>query len=479
MHHRSIVCLLLLGACDHDGSDYNDPIPVVTDDRVALAEDESFRLLDLAVNDVDVNAITVVEMPAHGTITMAGEYVPEPGYFGPDRFVYAGKYLSYGSVEDAPRAVVEIDIASDGIAFEHSKLVGETNANDMAAGDFDGDGRVDLVTCNVQRNEMTVFRNLTTGEGAYMLEPYVFEGGPQPIAIAVADVDGDGRLDVVTAANNGVMIYRNLTVGPLAFAGPVVLGAGLVVTDVVATDLDGNGTVDVAAIESGSTYPYPARMHVWANQGNLVFATDLVYSTPKSPTDIVAVDADADGRDDLAVLAADQLSLFVNATTSGLAFAARVDRGTGPQPLSLFLADLDEDGHRELGVQHNYGSLWIYANRGAASPIFEAARVIELPYATTLVQPAEIDGDGKLDLVGAAGGAAPFSFLANRSQPQVFAFDVAEANVSDIATRKLANFASPTALSFVELDGVAPLEIVVASKAASGGTAGLRVLFGR
>ena len=349
----------------------------------------------------------------------------------------------------------------------------------MAAGDFDGDGRIDLVTCNYQRNEMTVFRNVTTGQGAYALEPHVFEGGVQPIGLAVADVDGDGRLDIVTAAKNGVTVYRNITVGPLAFAGPVVLGSGLMMNDVVATDLDGNGTVDIAAIENGTSYPYPAHLHVWANQGNLVFATDLVYATPANPTDIVAVDADADGKPDLGVLAKDQLSLFINATSSGLAFAARVDRGTGPEPLSLFLSDLDGDGHAEIGVQHRYGSLWIYANRGAASPSFEAARAIELPSATYLVQPAEIDGDNVIDLVGVAGGNAPFSFLTNKSEPQMFAFDVLEANVSDVATLKTANFASPTALVFVELDGVAPQEMVVASKSGSSGTAGLRVLFGR
>jgi hypothetical protein len=62
----------------------------------------------------------------------------------------------------------------------------------------------------------------------------------------------------------------------------------------------------------------------------------------------------------------------------------------------------------------------------------------------------------------------------------MFAFDVAEANISDVGTLKLANFATPTALAFVELDGVAPQEMVVASKASgSGGTLGLRVLFGR
>lgn len=481
MSQRTLVSLLLAAAaaCDHGDDDYIEPVPVVVDDNVALMEDEPLQLSELGANDTDVNTITVVEQPQHGTISMTGDYVPEPGYFGHDRFVYAGRYASYGPLDDAPRATVEIDIASDGIAYEHSKLIGETNANDMAIGDFDGDGRIDLVTCNAGGNVMTVFRNVSTGEGNYALEPHIFEGGVQPGGLAVADIDGDGKLDIVTAAKNGVSVFRNITVGPLAFAGPVVLGSGVNMTDVVATDLDGNGSVDIASIENGSTYPYPARMHVWANQGNLVFATDLVYTTPSSPTSIVAVDADADGKSDLAVLADDQLSLFVNATTSALAFAARVDRATGPDPLSLFLADLDGDGHPEIGVQHKYGSLWVYANRGAASPTFEAARAIELPAQTYLVQPAEIDGDGVIDLVGVAGGSAPFSFLANRSQPQEFAFEVAEAKISDVATLKMANFASPTALIFVELDGVAPQEMVVASKAGASGTAGLRVLFGR
>jgi hypothetical protein len=486
---KPLLCLLLaVAGCTDEYTDDgygNDQLPVANDDHIMLAEDHGLMLSSLRDNDVNVGIIEVLEMPEHGTIA-GGNYTPYPGYFGPDRFTYKGKYTQYSS--GVAQATVYVLIGSDGIAYEHSSLLADGNAHDLATGDVDGDGKIDLVTCNSQLNEMTVFRNTTTVEGNFSVDRYRFEGGAQPIRVALADLDGDSRVDVVTAAYDGLAIFRNVTApqGPLAFAAPQRLG-NFISYGVVVADIDGDGIQDLAALESAGTWT-DGKLHVWLNRsspGAFSFGTSTNFPTPSAPIRIVAVDADDDGRADLAVLGDEKLALFVNATSIGAtvpAFAARIDRGTAPYPINLFVVDLDGDARREIGVLHKYGYLWIYANRtsGPQPPSFEAARVVEVPYYTAQVAPAELDGDGVIDLVGASGGDSPFSFLQNRSLPQSYDFELAEAKVADIATRKLAGFAEPTAMAFVDLDGVAPLEIVVASRyGGSGtGTAGLRVLFG-
>lgn len=485
MSRSSLLLAIALAACT-DGSDDGSIYPPATanDDQVTLPEDQELALLSLADNDLDVNWVEVVDMPQHGTVEY-GKYIPQPGYFGPDQFTYRGRYSEYGG--EPAMATAHLTIASDGIAYEQSRMLAETEAGDLAAGDLDGDGKLDLVTCDRQLNEMVVFRNTSSGEGQYAVEPFRFEGGEAPARLAVADFDDDGRLDVITATYEGLAIFRNVTEpqGPLAFAAPVQLGSGITY-GVAAADLDGDGLTDLASIESVNSY-YDGELHVWLNEstaGVFAFGADTVFATPPAPTRIASVDADDDGRADLAVLGDDKLSVFVNATTLGAtvpAFAARIDRGTAPDPVSMFLVDLDGDSRREIGVLHRYGALWIYANRAAAAqtPSFEAARVLDVPYATVLVAPAELDGDGVIDLVGASGETAPFSFLQNRSQPQDYQFELAQAKIADVATRKAASFASPTALSFVDLDGVPPLEIVVASAGGiTSASSGLRVLFG-
>jgi len=483
--HKSVVWLLVVAACSSEYSDDSaNPTPVANDDHIMLAEDQSLKLTALMGNDTDVGHVEAVDKPLHGTVSN-GEYIPEPGYFGADKFTYEGRYQQYGG--SGSRATAYILIASDGVGYERSSLLASTDANDLAIGDLDGDGKIDLVTCDTSRNEMTIFRNTTAAEGQYAVEEHPFEGGTSPVGVAIADLDGDGRLDIVTAASNGLTIFRNQTQpqGPLAFAGPVMIGT-MVTSGLAVADLDGDGRPDLAAIQQRSwTDGY---MHVWLNQstsGSLGFGTQTTFVTPQNPTQIVAVDADGNNRADLAVLADEKLALFVNATSVSATvpvFDPRIDRGTAPQPRTMFLADLDGDGQNEIGVLHDAGAMWIYANQGTQTPSFEAARVIDLPTGTKIVQPAEIDGDGITDLVGAAGGTTPFSFLANRSEPQSFMFDVAEAKIADVDTLKRAAFATPTGLVFVDLDGVPPLEIVVASDSgsfSSDGDAGLRVLFGR
>ncbi|HTL32392.1 MAG TPA: FG-GAP-like repeat-containing protein [Kofleriaceae bacterium] len=484
------LCILALAACDHeyesgdDGYMPPDHTPVAADDHLMIDEDQPVPFSMLQANDTNVNTLKITEEPLHGTIAN-GQYVPEPGYFGVDQFTYEGTYTSYSGDKGA-LATVYLLIKSDGIPYEHSQLIGNANANDMAVGDFNGDGKTDLVTCNYSTNEMSVFLNTTVAEGAYSLEKHVFEGGNSPRHLAAGDIDGDGKVDIISATDEGVTMFRNITSqgGVLAFDGPTKLG-NAETEDVELVDLQGDGTLDLVA--TSAPYYQTGYLDVWINQstpGAFSFGTKTSFALQYTALQLLAVDADANGRPDLAVLGNEKLSLFINAMAVGAttpAFQARLDRDTGPQPKSMFLADLDGDDAPELGVLHDYGDMWIYANQGATSPTFEAARVLDVKTTTELVATAEIDGDGIVDLIGAAQGTAPFELLANRSLPQQYAFESTDALIADVATHKRASFGKPTAMVFIELDGVPPEEILVASSNGStyGAEPGLRVLYGK
>jgi hypothetical protein len=489
------LCILAAaagGACDHDDDYYYEPPdtpahdPVAVDDHIMIDEDQPITYAMLRANDTDVNYITkIVVPPEHGSFDN-GEYRPEPGYFGVDQFTYEGTYESSYYPKKTTQATAYVLIKSDGVPYEHSRLIGNANADDMAIGDFNGDGKTDLVTCNVGTNEMSIFLNTSAGEGDYSLEKHVFEGGNTPRHLAAGDIDGDGKVDIISATDTGVTMFRNITMpgGVLAFDGPTKLG-NTATGDVVLVDLQGDGALDLVA--TSDAYYANGSLDVWLNQsspGSFSFGVKTSFSSSYNALQLLAVDADSNGKPDLAVLANEKLSLFINAMTVGAttpAFQTRLDRDTGPEPKSMFLADLDGDDAAELGVLHNYGDMWIYANQGATSPTFEAARVIDVKTTTELVATAEVDGDGHIDLIGAAQGTAPFELLANRSMPQQYAFEATDALISDVETHRRASFGKPTAMVFVELDGVPPEEIVVALKNGNtyGAEPGLRVLYGK
>ena len=465
-----------VAACtDHSAGDLY-PTPIAIADQVSIDEDARTLALSLLVtNDITSSCrahAEVVTSPQHGLVTTDSSptYVPDPGFHGPDAFTY--RVVDCGGISDP--ATVTVDVRSNGIPYEQAIALDPTPVTAMATGDINGDGKADVVILEEASSTVVILVNRTTTPGAYAVEPVRFEGGHAPVGLAVADLDGDGRLDLVTAAGtDGLVILRNLTPagGTLAFAAPLLIPAGSAV-GVVAADLDGDGRPDLASIDEAGN-----RLDVRLNismPGTIAFGARTSFVTPPGPRSLEAVDADGTGGMDLAVLAvspwpnqdsgAGTFALFANATALGDAvpsFAARVDRATGQYPTALFVADLDGDHRPEIGVVDD--GLWIYANQSApgAAPSYLAARVLDLAGKVLVAAPIDLDGNGSLDLVLGTTGQDPVTTLVNQSAPASgFAFAAHQSVIGDGKHARVST-GQPSTLRLVELDGVPPAEVVL------------------
>jgi hypothetical protein len=115
-----------------------------------------------------------------------------------------------------------------------------TQVQFLAAGDLDGDGRVDLVTCDDGFCDLLLGN--ATGFAAARSNVFPFRIAKR---IAIADVDGDGKPDVIAVQGSGpqfIVIDRNLGNGTFAPAGGVSVGA---TSSLIAADVDGDGRVDL------------------------------------------------------------------------------------------------------------------------------------------------------------------------------------------------------------------------------------------
>lgn len=245
--------------------------------------------------------------------------------------------------------------------------------------------------------------------------------------------------------------------------------------DVAVIDLDRDGRLDLAAVDSTGNQLI-VRLNA-SSPGSLAFGTASAFATPKGPIAVATGDADRSGGEDLIVISSDagMLSLFVNAMAIGgqtPAFSSRIDRATGTNPSAVLLADLDGDQRTEIAVIEGY-RLWIYANRsaGGGADQFNAARVLDLPYGSRRIAAIDLDATGPIDLVIGSTNNNEYSLLFNRSGTGGFSFDTARADIGDNVLSARARLGDTLGLAAANMDGTGRAEILTT------GTSGTFVLF--
>ncbi len=279
----------------------------------------------------------------------------------------------------------------------------------IAAADFDGDGKADIATANnystANAASVSILRN-TSSTGAISFAPKQdLATAAYAYAIAVADINGDGKPDLVYSnivANTISVLKNTSTVGNISFAAAINLPAVSGVHSITINDLDADGKPDIAFVSyiSGIVSVYRNT----GTGGNISFAARLDFASSPGPRCIATGDLDGDGKPDLAVSNefSNSVSAFRNTSTPGsVSFAAKVDFTTGASPFSVAIGDLNNDGKPDLAVGNN-GSVNFstFKNTSTVGAISFAPKVDFSGGSTQyLVSIGDVNGDGKPDIV--------------------------------------------------------------------------------
>jgi hypothetical protein len=287
----------------------------------------------------------------------------------------------------------------------------------ITIGDIDGDGKADLVVTNENYGWISVFRNTSTigNIDVNSFAPYVeFYSGPNPISVAISDLDGDGKADLAVANNgsNTVSVLRNTATSGVidsnSFATWVAFTTGDNPKSIAIGDLDEDGKPDIAVANQGSDTVSVLRNT--SSSGSITsasFAIKVDFATGSSPYSVAIGDLDGDGKADLAIAnyGPDTVSVLRNTCSSGnISLAAKVDFATGKEPHSVAIGDLDGDGKPDIAVANEYSNtVSVFRNSCSIGSIDSNSFASKVDFATgrrpVTVAIGDMDGDGIPDLV--------------------------------------------------------------------------------
>jgi hypothetical protein len=278
----------------------------------------------------------------------------------------------------------------------------------IALADLDGDGNLDLVTPNFGG---TVSVLLGNGDGTFRAARN-FPAGSSPSSVAVCDVNRDSIPDLVVANFNTGTVSVLLGVGDGTFQSPVTYPVGTQPDFVACAALTGSGFPDLVV----SNY-FGGGISVLLNNGDGTFAPRVFYATAGIlPTGIAIADFDGDLVPDIAVGNQDStvnnLSIL-RGNGDGTLEAARNYR-VGPNTYLSGIAAGDYNGDRsiDLAVADQNNSV-VHVLLGNGDGTFQSTMNFNTSGNTWDVATASLTGTGLLDLVTANKGTNDVSVLLN------------------------------------------------------------------
>lgn len=357
--------------------------PLPASGTLAAADLNGDHKLDLVIQGVPL--VEIFLGTGDGTFTLKDSYAEvspqQPGSIAIADFNGDGK-------SDVASANVVLLGNGDG-SFQGNVALTVPFGSAGVTGDFNNDGNPDVVLLSSNGNLSDLSILLGDGTGRFSLaQAYTL---PSPgYAIATADLNGDGKLDIVAVTIDSTTGDWSLNIllgnGDGTFGVPTILPQGETqsqVPQLVIADLNGDHKPDVVVLNG--------QLSVFLGNGDGTFAAPVSYFAGESVNSFVVADFNNDGIPD-----------FAAASAAGLGIS--LGRGDGTFQAATFTAssfnsllattDLNHDGNADLIAG---GNLQVLLGNGDGT--FTALPPTQLPPPVTPVYLADVNGDGNLDLV--------------------------------------------------------------------------------
>lgn len=303
----------------------------------------------------------------------------------------------------------------------------------VALADLDNDGKTDMIAANSGTANITVYRNIsTTGSiTAGSFDPGVtFATSQICYNVATADIDGDGKLDIVVSNSGTVLsyvsVFRNTiaslgTFNASSFATRIDLATNSQSRGVAIGDMDVDGKPDLAIACVSNV------VNIFRNTssvGGVTFDPKFNMVAGNTPVTVAIAEIDGDNKPELIVVnsVSNNVSVFRNMSVVGLlepaSFSTITNFTVNSSPSGIAVVDVDGDSKRDICITNtSSNNISIFRNISVLGTINSGSLAPKVDYTTpaspTEVVLSDLNGDGKPDLVTSNNGGPSISLFRN------------------------------------------------------------------
>jgi hypothetical protein len=227
-----------------------------------------------------------------------------------------------------------------------------------------------------------------------------------PNAVASGDFNNDGKPDFIQCCNNTGLIFRAGN-GDGSFLAPITAAsAPKGATQLVAADVNGDGKLDLVGLPAYGNYPAAPNgtgLAIWLGNGDGTFQAPVVYTTTESTISVAVGNFFGDGHPDIAVGEIDgNIDLFRNDGSGAFALDKTISVDASSLAwVQLAAGDLNGTGVSDLAAT-------VYAGPGGNGPLYVlwndgkgnfTQQELESSYVQPAVSIARLNGDGMMDIL--------------------------------------------------------------------------------
>ena len=313
------------------------------------------------------------------------------------------------SEETTNTVTVEYATSNNQLNFTESIITTSADgAYDVHVADMDSDGDMDIVASSIHDDTIRWFENNGNINPTFTAAT-IATNADSVREITVADMDNDGDLDILSASENDDTIawYENNGAADPTFTKAVIATSADNALDVQVADLDGDGDLDIVSASSlDDTIAW------YENDGaaNPTWAAADIATNADGATSVFLIDLDKDG--DIDILSSsyndDTIAWYENNGAANPTFTAADIATNIDGAYHVYAEDMDADGDIDILASAAIGDkVVLFKSNGAADPTFTASDIITGFDTPIGLDVKDIDGDGDLD-IGIAGNDGLF-----------------------------------------------------------------------